>query len=416
METKFWYGLKSEVYVRLCSDRALAYDTKQKICRISEDRHVIHLLRTAEEDESLGCVLIDMNWQFPSVKEWIQSTCKDGMAVAFPYFKDKEHPVILRPLLSLNKDVNKISDENIMSSFWGGDIKHFLNSLTVFVNNNCTSGCMMCKNYFKQIPFCTNYGTSNDSSITSHQLTSILTEVSDFPISHINIFGGDIYDERLLSILESAVKRDTLHFRFYTHYKKYKKNAFVDSQEVHILIPSRFDSIYLMSVCKHMGATEKILHFVVENDDDVQVVEDFIDKNDIVLYQMYPFYTGVNEPFFRKNVYMSKKELMNSEISMREIFRNQKLNANNFGSLYIMPDGSIKAHMNGQTLGYVGKNELLDIIYKEIVINTAWRKVRDKEPCSQCVFQNLCPPTSSYETAIGRDNLCDVYNKTIVSS
>ena len=85
MDNKFWYGLKSEVYVRLCDDKALIYDTKQKFCRISEDKHVIRLLQTAEEDESLGCVLIDESWQHPSVKDWIQSTCERGMAVTFPY-------------------------------------------------------------------------------------------------------------------------------------------------------------------------------------------------------------------------------------------------------------------------------------------------------------------------------------------
>ena len=59
-ENIFWYGMKSDVYVHICKDKALAYDTKQKKSRVSEDKHVIDLLRKTEEEESLGCVLIDM--------------------------------------------------------------------------------------------------------------------------------------------------------------------------------------------------------------------------------------------------------------------------------------------------------------------------------------------------------------------
>lgn len=410
MRKKVWYGLKPEVYVRLCDDRVLVYDTKQKICRTCEDRHVIHLLRTAEEDESLGCVLIDEDWQYPSVKYWIQSTCEEGMAVTFPYYKKGEHPVILRPLLSLNRDVDKIEDDKVKSLFLGENVRHFLNSLTIYLNSKCPHRCARCMDFCKQMSFCTNYEKSGESLITPFQLSSILTEVSDFPIGHINIFGGDIYEETNLSILENAAKHLSLQFRFYTHYQTYRENAFVDSHEVHLLIPVPFDTTNLMSLCMNTGTIVRVLHFVVESEHEVQAVEEFIGNTYKGLFQIHPFYNGVNESFFKKHIYMSEKDLMNTKISLREIFRNQKLNANNFGTLYVMPDGSIKAHMGGQTLGYAGKDELLDVIYKELTTNTAWRKIRDKEPCSQCIYQDLCPPLSGYETAIGKNNLCCVHN------
>ena len=75
-----------------------------------------------------------------------------------------------------------------------------------------------------------------------------------------------------------------------------------------------------------------------------------------------------------------------------------------------MQNGSITARMDGPTLGYVGRDELIDVIYKELVSNTAWRNIREGEPCSQCVFQYLCPPPSNYESVIGKNNLCYVHN------
>ena len=57
-----------------------------------------------------------------------------------------------------------------------------------------------------------------------------------------------------LAILEGAAIRYSMHFRFHTHYLTYRENVFVDSQEVHLLIPAHFDFSRLMSVCKHMMA------------------------------------------------------------------------------------------------------------------------------------------------------------------
>ena len=47
-------------------------------------------------------------------------------------------------------------------------------------------------------------------------------------------------------------------------------------------------------------------------------------------------------------------------------------------------------------------------VSKEMMDNTAWRKVRDAAPCSRCVYQFICPPLSNYELAIGKSDLCTV--------
>lgn len=413
MEDKYWYGLKSDVYVRICGNKALIYDTKQKICRISEDIHVVNLLRSAEEDNSLGCVLIDEKRESHSVIEWIKSTYKEGLAVMFPYRKGEGQPMILRPLLSLNKDVDKIKDNELRKVYAGREIKHLLNSLVIYLNNNCKHYCHRCNDYFKQIAFCTNYGKGSHDALTAQQLDSILTAASSFAFRYIDIFGGDIYDEKQLRVLKKYATPLNLMFRFHIHYEVYQTNEFIDSQNVQLLVPHNFDMMHLEGILKHLEGTDYGLHFIVENDEDLGDVEDFVRDKAITSYQIHPFYTGQNEAFFIDHVYLEKEDLMHSELCMREIFRNQKLNANNFGTLYIMPDGSIKAHLQRPTLGFVGKDELIDMIYKELVTNTAWRQTREGEPCSQCVFQYLCPPPSNYESVIGKNNLCYLHNNKI---
>lgn len=412
-ENIFWYGLKSDVYVHICKDKALVYDTNQKKCRVCEDKHVINLLGKIEEEESLGFVLIDEVKQLPSVLKWIQLTCKEDMAIRLPYYKEVERPVILRPLLSLNKDVCKIKDEKFMPFYCGTNVKHLLNSLTIYVNANCKLNCKKCGSYCSQISFCSNCEIENGTSLSASQWNSLLLDLSTFPIRSINIFGGDVYDKMIFEVLKNAVERYSFCFRIYIHYEAYQENDFVDSQVVHLLIPAGFDAKYLKDVYKRVDNSRAVLHFVVETEEDVQSVDNFVCKNNVVSYLIHPYYTGSNRTFFEENVYMSEEDLINAKLSMREIFRNQKLNANNFGALYIMPDGSITARMNGPTLGYVGRDELIDVIYKELVSNTAWRKIREGKPCSQCVFQYLCPPPSNYESVIGKNDLCYMRNNKI---
>ena len=131
MKNKFWYGLKSEVYVHFCKNKALVYDTLQKICEICQDRNVVELLVNAEKEDSLGCVLVDMVQQTQSVKKWIKTTLDKNMAVTFPFKEGDNRPVILRPLLSLNKDVEKMADIENGHFHLAENIKHFLQNLTI---------------------------------------------------------------------------------------------------------------------------------------------------------------------------------------------------------------------------------------------------------------------------------------------
>ena len=410
MKNKFWYGLKSEVYVHFCKNKALVYDTQQKICEICQDRNVVELLVNAEKEDSLGCVLVDMGQQTQSVKKWIKTTLDKNMAVTFPFKEGDDRPVILRPLLSLNKDVEKMADIENGQFHLAENIKHFLQNLTIYINANCNRKCSKCKEYCKQLPFCTNFGEEKGISLTPLQLKSILNEASSFPLRCINIFGGNIYEEEALKILEEVQLKYSLPFRFNVHYLDYRKNPFVDSQEIRLLVPNDFDETLLNTVYTEIQGKKVFPLFIVEGDEVIPKIEKFINENNIDTYRITPFYTGENKDFFKKNVYTIEEDLLTTNISMREIFRNSKLNSNFFGNLYVMPNGGIKANICKDDLGKVGTDELIDVIYNELTANTAWRRIRNQEPCSQCIFQFICPPPSEYEVIIGKNNLCYMRN------
>ena len=150
------------------------------------------------------------------------------------------------------------------------------------------------------------------------------------------------------------------------------------------------------------------VHFIIENEEQYGLMETMVKEFNIENYKILPVFTGKNLNFFEENVFVDKDALFYKTLSMREIFRNQKLNSNFFGSLTVLPDGTIKANMNAPTLGNIKSDSLMSMIFKEMVENTAWRKVRESQPCSECIYQYICPAPSNYEIAIGRPNLCHI--------
>lgn len=93
---------------------------------------------------------------------------------------------------------------------------------------------------------------------------------------------------------------------------------------------------------------------------------------------------------------------------MREIFCHQKVNTNYFGTLEFYVDGSVRANANTPIIGSFPESNVLEIIYRELLVNTAWRKIRDGEICSNCNYNYLCPSPSNYELIIAKENLCNI--------
>jgi pseudo-rSAM protein len=153
---------------------------------------------------------------------------------------------------------------------------------------------------------------------------------------------------------------------------------------------------------------KSMVHFIIENDEQYTTAEQIIDKFNIEKYCIHPFFTRENKTFFQENIFLDKNDIISKTLSIREIFRNQKLNSNFFGFLFILPDRTVKANLNMQSVGNMKTDSILNLIYKEILDNTAWRKVRNMQPCNECCYQFICPPPSNYEIAIGKPNLCHV--------
>lgn len=404
---KFWFFLESHIYVNNKSDEMLLYDTHTGTDLYVKSAVAIQLVNKIYKDDSLGCIELESSDLIePEIQDFVDKVVKNRMGGLQNQYMHPIKPVILLPILSLNLDVEKFKDKENIDLFLARDISKYLLDVNIVLNNSCRQQCPHCQSYYRQL-FCCSKGCTSDS-LSQDSLMNLLRQISYFPVRTINITGGDIYRYQYLDVFNTSNKDDKKVFNFYVHYLNYQENPYIDNQKIHLIVNTPVNIDILHKVYSLTKEKDIKYHLIVENEEQYDELESALNELGIEDYEVHPYYNGRNIQFFEKNVFLSKEDIVASPISIREIFRNQKLNANSFGSLYILPNGDVKANLNEKTIGHLGKDKIIDVINHEMMQNTAWRIVRSSGPCQNCVYQYLCPPLSNYERVLHRQNLCHV--------
>ena len=152
-----------------------------------------------------------------------------------------------------------------------------------------------------------------------------------------------------------------------------------------------------------------MFHFVVEKEDDMTLIEKLIKDYDLKDVEFHPYYNGKNLNFFKYNIFITKEALIEAKPTLRNIFANRIINVLSFRQLTVMSDKYIYANINHSSLGKLGKDNIFDILNKELFKGKSWARVRKNvSPCKSCIYNALCPPISNYEYAIRRYNLCNI--------
>lgn len=404
---KYWFFLESYIYVNIKSSVVLLYDTHSGRTINVESVVAVQMVNKIYEDKNLGCIeLKQSDLMIPAAYDFVNRIVMNGMGKLLNQGEHPIKPVILLPILSLNFDVEKFKDKENADLFIARDISKYLLDVNIILNSSCQQKCLQCRNYYKQFLCCIKDFSQND--LPNDSLINLLHQINYFPVRTINITGGNIYQYNSLDVFKVSKDNSKKAFNFYVHYLNYEENDSIDSQSIHLIINMPVN----ISILRHVHSLTKEkdvkYHLIVEDEEQYIELESLMAEMEIDNFEVHPYYNGQNTQFFEDNVYLSKDDIFASTISMREIFRNQKLNANFFGSLYILPNGEIKANLNKETIGHIGVDRIIDVIHREMMQNTAWRQIRSSEPCKSCLYQYLCPPLSNYEIVINKQNLCHV--------
>ena len=404
MDKQFWFYLEHHIYVNIQKNGVLLYNTHSGGKIISKEDCCIQLIKKLYKKYSLGSVKItEEEYHHPILKQFFFEIVSKKMGKIEEISKVPNKPVILLPILSLNRDIKKLRMEGDYHVPY--DFSHYLLEANIILNSDCNHNCPQCHAYYKQFYCCSK---AHGNEMNGKVLLSILEQLNVFRTHKVNFTGGNIYLYKNLESIKKINWNQGIDLNIYIDYKNYMEDDFIDRQHLNILISAPLDKDVLSTVIKKTKRLSTIYHLVIESQEQYEMMDALLQQECISNYKVHPFYNGNNISFFEENVYLKEEDIFSNTISMREIFRNQKLNAYYFGSLYFLPNGDICANALCKSIGNVNKLKIVDAIHAELISNTAWRQIRKGTTCSTCLYRYLCPPLSNYERAIKHNNLCFV--------
>lgn len=411
-----WFYLSPDIYISENKEgtKMLLYHTRTGEQLEVSQSNSMRLIRDVYEPDNLGVVKLPMlKSDKQDLIDFIETTIKLKMGGLINIENEKKKPINLLPILSLSKDVEKLKRSGDISLIIPNLIG-YLSDLNIYINGECTLECSACSDFYRQIKSC--FKSHANEELQPSLLRKIFDQLAYSRVKKINIIGGNIFKYSYWDDLIGLFKEYESDFDFhlwvnYLNISKEEVTRVVSHKVINEILVTFPTQASLFETVYDQYRSNSNFHFLIENETQYKDAVNFIENWEMNNFSIEPIYTGYNMDFFSKCVFLKKEDLFSSVISMREISRNQKLNANNFGALTILSDGSVKANMNTETIGNIYQNTILELIYKETICNSAWRVTRNIGICSNCLYRFLCPPPSSYETVIGKPNLCHINHK-----
>ncbi len=408
MSKEFYFFLESYIYVNHKGTEMLLYDTHTGKRLLEASSEAIALVHEIYKDENLGSVEIsEETLKNVKIGNFVKNVLKLQMGQLLDSTQCPEKPIVFLPILAINQDVEKFKEKKSLELLFARNIGKYLLDVNIFLNDSCPQTCLGCKGYHKQFFSCRKSDEQN--VLPKELLISLFEQVKFYPIRTINVTGGNIYQYPNLDVFGYTSDSLAFNCNFFIHYLNYEENAIIDSHNIHLLVTAPVNHDKLKEVCRLTVNKNVTFHAIIECNEQYADFCTLFESLGIETFEVHPYYNTHNLQFFEDNIYLSKDDIFSKTLSMREIFRNQKVNGNSFGSLFILPDGSVKANMNEATIGNLEQNMVIDLIHQELLANTAWRVTRAESSCQSCVYHGLCPPISNYERVLANTKLCHVH-------
>lgn len=318
------------------------------------------------------------------------------------------NPVVMYPKLKLKRQHPILKE--IESKSVGIDILSYLHEITFYINGKCDSKCSFCNQAYKQALFC----TTQVGELPLEVIHKIMKYANGSSLNKINIIGGDIFQYHRFENLINCLKDIEILVNFHFHLSNIKPNIEKISFTRNIE-----NTLYSIKIDPdlHQDTLKESIQLL--KDMKINFVLDLVvfDINDLDLYicaihqlskykkNIIPIFNGQNIDFFTNYVYLNEDDITSTSISKRQLLAKSVINTVDFGKLSIMPDGFVYSNVNLSPIANI-KNSLYEMIQNELDNKKSWYRIRTMKPCSECIYQWLCPPPSNYELVLDRPNLC----------
>ena len=377
--TDYWFTIEPYVFVGLTDKCVLIYNTLDGVTIESNKAEVIELLSETLQEKNCGVVfLTNERYQNKDVNDFIRELREKYMGDLIDVALSKSKPVQLLPFFNF-PDKYKIYKKHNFSPF--KNVLKNLSEIEIHVDSTM--------NITKLIRFLESIQGSLSFTIIGN-----IADIANYG-ELLSFFDQHLVLKYLLCSYKDVI---VLQPSF--------ENNFLYKLSVQFPIDMPQWNYSRQLLLNQTLPFEYI--FEVSSNDDCLQAEQLVEKFQIEKFRLNPVYRGDNIRFFEEKVFLTKEDILSTPMKMKDFFTNQALNIFDFGKINIMPNGDTYANLNHPVLGNIYTDSIYDIVQKEIEEGTSWFRIRNQAPCSNCVYQWLCPPPSNYEIVIGRSNLCHV--------
>lgn len=397
-----WFSLPETVYVSFEeTDSVLLYHTEKGCHAYSRLPQITKLIKDVYNPNNMGVVNLNDYLADDNTEAFINRLFESSMCLLKTRLENDPKPINFLPILNLQNDVERlkeIGEEHMI----GDNISTYLTRAVIHLNSKCGKHCPHCGIAYKQTLCCT--ATEPPQAMPLERLKELVGQLAATSVQVIDLVGGDLRTYPHLGPLQALVDQ---YPQFSWHMWQHGLNCegfALGKAKADVLLSAPFGTCDGFEYLKNKPDVR--FHLLVESEMQVEQAEQLIAEIEAERCEWVPIFNGENLKFFEDNVFLNEDDILSAPVSMREIFCHQKLNTNYFGVLHFFANGEVSAEVNGQLVGWFPDKSVLELIYEELVHNTAWRRIRGGARCSECRFRYLCPSPGNYETVIGKENLC----------
>ena len=375
----YWFTIEPYVFVDIKSKHVLLYNTLDGVTIESTNEKIVELLQETRQEENCGVALLTHErYRQEEICCFVDELREKFMGDVINVSLSDGKPVQILPFYNYSKE-QELYKKNNFSSYKNILEKLFEISLYIDATTNITKLIHFLITLPKNLTF--NIVGNMEEVPNYSELFSYLDHCSS--------------PKNLLCSYKNIIPLQPI----FAHNFSY---------QISVSFPINVERWnHAMKVLLSQALPVEFV-FEVSSEEDVQLSEQLIEQHQIDKYRLKPNYTGNNIRFFENEVFLSKEDILSTPMTMKDFFARQAMNLYDFGKITILPNGDVYANLNHPSLGNIYVNNIHEILHKEVEEGKSWFRVRNHPPCTDCVYQWICPSPSNYEIAIGRSNLCHV--------
>ena len=411
MMKTYWFYLETYVFIWSNSKEILLYNTLSGkgylFSKVSELNLIVSQL---EDKNNLYCItIIETELQYPAIRNFVHSVRENFCGDLLDKSIYKQKPLIIIPELNINEEIFtgvKTIKRDIES---GIHAEKNLLELSVHLTGKCELDCIGCDCMYKQIGWC----TKNEKILPKEMVLNLIEQTRYTAISEIRFKGGNIFsypfwDELINKLKKYSFKKNVYCNSLLLHSNSKKLEIFKDNG-FFICVFVDVSNINEQLINGNFPVNQQYKYlFKIKSIEEYEIAQSIIKKHQIKA-QIIPYYDHKNLCFFEENIYQSLDDIINTQWQKNEIFAHTVLNTYFFGKFTVLSDGKIYANVNFEPVGNIKSDHIKTLVNQELKNGKSWFLTRNKiKPCCDCLYKYLCPSLSNYETAIGRNNLCNM--------